>query len=171
MSDTTIYYIDSNGKPQTAALSIIDSASGCHCEQDILGSMDITGCGNVHRVQDDKDDCESDMQRAALAAGATYYADDADAAKWWIDYVAGYNATQVECDELRDELKSMDYDALRAITAEYLGDDEAGRLREDEMMDRLIDVLHEGANYYEMERGVFAGNLATLRSIIDGEQS
>lgn len=165
---TTIYYIDANGNAATADLSIIDSGSGCRCERDILGNMGIaTGNTGVHRTPDDEDDCESDIERGALAAEAAYYTDDADAAQWWIDYVAGYNATQDECDELRAVLTDMDYDALRAIAAEYLGDDEARKLRDDEIAHRLIEVLHEGYDDYGMERSVFESNRDTLRAIID----
>lgn len=164
---TTMYYVDSNGTAQTADLSIIDTSSGCHCECDILGNMDITGSGNVHSTPDDAEDCENDIQRGALATNATFYADDADAAQWWIDYVTGYNATQNDCDALRDELKAMDYDVLRSVVAEYLGEDRANHLRDDEMVYGLIESLHEGANDYETERSIFVDNVSILRSVID----
>ena len=163
---TTIYYIDGNGNPQTADLSIIDSASGCHCERDILGNMDIAGCGDVHRVPDYEDDCESDIQRAALVAEATFYADDAEAAQWWIDYVTGYNATQDECDELRAELRELDADTLDAIAAEYLGDERNGKLHVGDEPGALIEALHGEYNDYEMERGVFVSNRDELREVI-----
>lgn len=80
----------------------------------------------------------------------------------------GFDADmQDECDDLRDELKDMDYDALRAIVVEYLGGDEARNLRDDEMAYRLIESLHEGANDYEMERSVFVSNRDNLRAVID----
>lgn len=164
---TTIYYIDSTGHPQTADLSIIDIDNGCRCERDILGNMDIGDCGNVNFVPDDQGDCESDIQLAALAAGATYYTDDAAAAQWWIDYVDGYNATQADLHDLIAELRDMDDDTIRAIVCEYMGNDPRRHIHDSAVVNRLIESLMSGADDYEMERDTFIAARDSLRSIID----
>ena len=167
---TSIYYIDADGTARDADLSIIDPRTGTRCEIDILGNMGITSSGTgVHRVPQDDDECDDELQRAALQAQATFYADDAEAAQWWVDYVHGYTATQADVQEIKNELNELDAQVLRAITIDFLGNDLAhpGRsFSDDELVYALVNALHDGANDYEDERRVFTKNLENLRAAL-----
>lgn len=165
----TIYYADAQGHARTVDLSIEDQKSGVRCEADILGNMDMLGGGGVNLVPDCEDECESDVERAALEAGATYYADE-DVAKWWIAYVVGFRATQSDIAEISEDLGEIPADDLRAVAVELMGTEWVAKTRNHDLAREIVDSLSEGANDYEDERGVFVANLAALREVLDAAE-
>lgn len=166
---SAIYYTDAQGHAHTVDLSIEDQKSGVRCEADILGNMDMLGGGGVNLVPDCEDECESDVERAALEAGATYYADE-DVAKWWIAYVVGFRATQTDVVEIAEQLGEMSDDELRAVAVELMGADWVAKTRNHDLAREIVDSLSEGANDYEDERGVFVANMAALREVLDAAE-
>jgi hypothetical protein len=122
--------------------------------------MGYFGDDNIFEVPTDIDDCSSDLERAALEAGAAYYADSADAAAWWINYVEGVNATGADCEDLSDELYELE--DLHGLAVAYLGEEQAEQAHD--LVSALIESLKTGsAGNHETERAVFLANLDELR--------
>ena len=158
-----LYYTD-NGVSIVADLSIVDTASGCRCEADILGNMGFASDGTgIHRVPEWEEDCDTDIASAAFAASATHYADSAEDAQWWIDYVDGYNASMDDIAELSETLNDLGEDTLQRICLEIGADPERGQL---DPVRAIIEALHESGVDYEDERAAFMVNLERLMALI-----
>ncbi len=162
---TTLYYINADGNPETADLRIVDARSGCFCEADILGNMGFGSAesGVCMCPSDLDDDSEwSNIQRKAVAAGATHFADTEESAKWWVEYVDGYRATQDDCAEIAERLGSLDQDALDKIAAKT--DAESADVG------AIIVTLSEDYSEYEDERARFCEKRDTLLALIESAE-
>lgn len=157
---TSIFYQTSDGAEKIGDLTIIDRRTGTQCDGDVLGNMDICAAGTgIHRVSED---ASGGIELAAADVGATYYAECAEDAEWWIDYVDGYNATQEDVAELLSDLAELSDDRLAAIAL-------AAGIKN---FDRnpypmaIVESLHGACNDYEDERGEFLNNLEALRAVM-----
>lgn len=170
---TMLFYLDKEGTPKLADLAIIDPATDCRIEGDVLGNMDIFGEGTgVHRAHDPEEGGDTNTPNTALMMGADIYADNEASALWWIEYVNGYRATQDDCIELRAELAEMDFEMLHAIASEWMSESAMKKIgarpgRENEMIFWVIDSLHHTGGDYEMERREFIDHHEHLRDVIE----
>lgn len=160
---TTLYYIDAAGAAQQADLGIIVDC--INIAGDVLGNMSITADGTgIHATPDWDEDCATDLQRAALAAGARWYADSADDAQWWIEYVDGCNATQSDIEDLRDELDDMSDEDVSAVARTVGADDRI--ISQGYPVQAIIEWLSGDTVGYAGERAAFEARLVELRAAL-----
>ena len=164
-----LHYIDNSGASRIADLSIL--ADGLHIEADVLGSMDIYASGTgIHRVNNDLlDDDQPERALAALAAGADAWADTAEVAAWWINYVEGVNDTSDDVVEIECELAELSDDDLLAL-AIAVGANQRTIASGHTIM-AITEWLHGSWVEYDEERPAFEERLDELRAAMAAQSA